>query len=166
MRHPERVFLIGIVMIGLGAWVLWTNWYEPGSIEMPIVQADEVNFTVLAQGDNSDVALRRNYHIKSEYELRELWKLVREQQESPKIDFEKESVLAIFAGTRPAAGYSIQVTKVADTDKRMVSIEVTMPGVSCLAEKTETAPYQIVTVPKSDLPLTHEETSRIEGCLQ
>jgi hypothetical protein len=165
MHDPGRLALLGIVAIGLGAWALWTIYYVPQALP-PQPQVTPVAYAVLASGERSGVVLRKNYLISSESELRELWKLISTNSPPPSIDFETESVIAVFAGTKPTAGYSIAVTGIADADRRVVSIEVIEPGVSCLAAPVETTAYQVLKVPKTALSWTHQNTGRVVGCLR
>lgn len=167
MRHPARILLLGIVLIGLGAWALWTIFaVSPAEGPAPASAATSVTYTVLAQGERSSVRERKNYHITTDYQLRELWKLITTNTPPPSIDFETESVIAVFAGRKPTAGYEIAITRVEDTDKRMVSIEIVEPGISCLAVEVESTPFQVLKLAKTDLPLTHQNTNRVEGCLR
>jgi hypothetical protein len=169
MRHSARVFIVGLVLAGIGAWALWNTFKSPGEV-VPAPAEGTVAYAVLAAGERSDVQERKNYFISSAYELRDLWKLIQTDRPLPQIDFNKESVLAVFAGTRPSAGFSIAVISVKDAHgsppMRTVSIEVIEPGISCLAAQVETAPYQVIRVPKADRLLRHQDTSRVVGCLQ
>jgi hypothetical protein len=159
--------LIGVVLIGLGAWALWTISYVPSTLPPEMVDAaTPVSYTVLAQGEDSSVELRKNYLISDEFELRELWKLITTNEEPPPIDFTTESVIAVFTGVEPTPGFSISVIGIEDTDRRVVKVHITVPGISCLAPEKETTPYQVVKMPKSSLPLTHENSEIIVGCIQ
>ncbi len=124
-----------------------------------------VPYSILASGTHSSVTERKNYLITSTNHLRELWKLTNADGSPPTVDFKIYHVLAVFTGTEPTAGYEIHITHVADGSERMVSIQITVPGVSCLAAKPVTAPYEIVQLPTTMLTYTHEDAVTTTSCL-
>ena len=125
-----------------------------------------VPFTALAEGAQSEVSARVNYLITTPEELAELWKLLKEPPPPPTVDFDKNVVAAIFAGEVPTAGYSITVAEVRDTADRMVKVELTKPGEGCVLAQSVAAPYQIIELPKTSLPFTHEDIVTTVRCRQ
>lgn len=125
-----------------------------------------VPFTEITSGTQSAVAKRVNYLISSEEQFDHLWKLIHTEKSRPSIDFSKSVVAAVFAGTLPTAGYEIQVAQVADVGSaRMVNVVLKKPGENCALAEVQTAPYQIVEIPRSELPLTHEDLISTVNCL-
>lgn len=163
---PIIIFVLLAACIGVVAAIFYTTGNLPGG-GAPLGGAlgTPVPFSVLASGAHSSVTARKNYLITSEDQLRELWKLVDAGGSPPTIDFSVYQVLAVFTGTEPSAGYAISITKVADGTGRMVSIQLTSPGVSCLAATTLTAPYEIVRITTTALAYTHENTATTMSCL-
>jgi hypothetical protein len=125
-----------------------------------------VLFTELARGDHSDVSRRANFLITSSSELSQLWKMIDSQSEKPTIDFTKNTVVALFMGTKPTGGYSIEVTRVSDGEKRTVSALLKTPGGSCIVDQVVTNPYQIVSVPITTLAFGHTDEASTISCLQ
>ncbi len=124
-----------------------------------------VSFTNLVQGTRSNVPTRANYLITSPTELSELWKLINATTTPPKIDFEKNTVIAVFAGRDAGSAVaSIAVARIEDTNARMVSITVAKPDNTCTRAKEVVSPYDIVVVPATSLPLSHEDFPMIVGC--
>ncbi len=123
-----------------------------------------VPFTPLASGSRSTVVDRVNYFITSATQLSELWKMVDATGTPPKIDFTKDAVIAVFAGKQPTAGYAIEVSKVLDSSSRLVSITIAKPDGSCITGQSLTAPYEIVAVPATTLPLAHEDIMTTPTC--
>lgn len=155
-----------VIAIGLAAGI-YAYVNEGGTANSPApAQGTPVLFTTLASGSQSTVTDRVNYLITTDAELGSLWALLRDSIQRPTVDFSKYDVLAVFAGTVPTAGYSIAITKISDTDHREVTIELDTPGVSCLAADTRSNPYEIIQVPKTDLPLTHTDVSQTISCLR
>lgn len=151
----------------IGAFVVFygTKQAPAPAADMPARPGFSVPFTELAAGATSSVTERKNYIITSSGGLRELWKLIGKDSEPPVIDFSKRAVIAIFAGTEPAAGYAIAVTKVEDGEERIVTVTMTAPGITCLPAKTPTAPYQVIEVPSTTLPLSHQDALVTTSCL-
>lgn len=126
--------------------------------------AVEVQFTKIARGDISTIEERVNYFITSETQLNELWKMVDATSTPPKIDFEKEAVIAVFAGQKPTTGYEIRVSKVEDSEIRNVSLTLEEPDSRCIESQIIIAPYEIVTVSATSLPLGHEDQIATIDC--
>ncbi|MBU6491016.1 protease complex subunit PrcB family protein [Patescibacteria group bacterium] len=125
-----------------------------------------IPFTELAHGAHSSIPVRANYLITSEDQLSELWKMIDAGGQTPKVDFATQSVIAIFAGQKPTAGYTIAVSNVEDAATRDVTITLTSPGGSCLLAQSLTAPYQVVELPKTSLAFTHKDLATTLSCLQ
>ena len=124
-----------------------------------------VPFTELAHGTLSTVSTRANYLITSSAELLALWAIIDAPGQTPTVDFTKNNVIAVFAGNEPAAGYSIKVSQIEDAQSRMVTVSLTKPGGSCLPAQPATSPYQVIELPKTTLPLAHEDTTVTTSCL-
>ncbi len=124
-----------------------------------------VSFIELAHGAHSTVKTRVNYLITSEGQLGELWKMVDAAGQAPLVDFSSDSVIAVFAGTEPTAGYAITVSKVTDGTTRTVAVTLSSPDSTCILAQSKTAPYQVVELPKTALPLAHEDVATTTNCL-
>ncbi|MCP2026248.1 hypothetical protein L1276_001392 [Flavobacterium sp. HSC-32F16] len=73
---------------------------------------------------------------------------------STDIDFEKYQVIAVIDEVRPYNGYSIDITKITQTnDQILVKVEQLKPGG---AATVNTQPYHIVTIPKSNKKVVFE----------
>lgn len=123
-----------------------------------------VPFTPLAEGVRANVDTRANYLITSSAQLGELWKLVAATSTPPAVDFSKEYVAAVFAGKEPTTGYAIAVARVQDARERTVTIKLAAPGAGCAVAKSPTRPYQIVELPRSSLPVTHQYEMATTSC--
>lgn len=165
MRETHAIIVIAIVaiLIGLGAFI-FSDAAAPSSGSS--ARGSVVIFHELAKGENSTVKDRVNYVIRSEAELDQLWRLIDSTDDVPSVNFSTHNVIAVFAGEQPTAGYEIDIETVVDGVSRKVLVELVKPGASCLLAQMITQPYQIVVLPKTDLPLTHENKESITSCLQ
>jgi len=96
--------------------------------------------------------------IKTEDRWKEVWGKVHRlrlpQQELPKIDFQKEMVIAVFMGERKSGGYEIEIRKIIKTEKEIVvEVEEKEPSPESLQSMALTQPYHIVVVKSSPLPV-------------
>jgi len=156
--------IIGILVFLYGSTNAPTIPSSMATENQSAVSAVTVPFTKLAQGKKSTIEDRVNYLITSPSELGELWKMIDATSTPPKIDFKKDAVIAVFSGQEPTTGYAISVTEIEDADARKVSITLTKPSDGCMLAQVITAPYEIVTVPVTALPLTHEDIATTTNC--
>ena len=167
----DILMLIGMALtaVAIGVFIFFLDPNLPSSSSSAVANNDAqsavtVPITKLAQGSHSTVSRRVNYFITSPSHLQYLWKMIDAAGTPPAIDFKKEAVLAVFAGERPTTGYAIEVSKVLDSSSRLVSITLAKPDDSCMTGQSLTAPYEIVAVPTTSLPLAHEDISTTVSC--
>jgi len=167
MKYAALVVGVVLVIAGVASAIfLYQHASVPGQ-KNPIPPSAFVAFTELASGTQSSVRARKNYLITSQDELRELWKLVDVQGPPPTVDFSKQSVIAVFAGEQPTAGYAIAVRRVGDSDAtRVVSVEIASPSTTCLLTGAPTKPYQVVKLPATALLWTHQDSATTTSCLR
>lgn len=167
----DSCIILGVVLVAVTAGVGFFL-FNRGGVPNDSLQAAAntqssatvVPFTPLAEGSRSTVTRRVNYLITSPDQLNKLWEMVDATGAPPAVDFKTQAVIAVFAGERPAAGYRIAVSKVEDAGSRVVSITIAEPGDDCMLAQTITAPYEVVAVPVTSLPFTHEDVSVTTTC--
>ncbi len=72
----------------------------------------------------------------------------------PFVDFSSQIVVAVFAGQRPSAGYEIEVMEVRLMDRALrVMYRERTPPATGLVRPVLTAPFHIIQLPRSDLPV-------------
>ena len=128
------------------------------------VSSKTISFTRLAYGSRSSVATRVNYLITSADQLKDLWKLTDATSTPPAVDFKTHAVIAVFAGEKPSDGYAVAVSKIEDSEKRMVSVALTSPDDTCATKRSTVAPYEILLMPVTPLSLTHEDVLTPVSC--
>jgi len=130
------------------------------------IAAVAVPFTTIAQGSRSKIIKRINYAVMSSDELVKIWKMIDATSTPPEIDFNKDAVIAVFAGQKLSGGHSIKVSKIEDTDKRIVSVTLFQPGDDCVVGQSLTAPYELAIVPTTSLQFIHEDNIATTSCSQ
>jgi RNA polymerase sigma factor (sigma-70 family) len=103
--------------------------------------------------------LRTAVRTKEEWE--KVWKVaegnVIPMPPAPKVDFERQMVLAAFMGRKPTGGHAITITRVVRTDKGLTAyVRETVPGPGDIVTDALTSPYHFVVVPADKGPVTFE----------
>ena len=107
--------------------------------------------TTIARGDGSDVTEPRLATAVTGPEWRSLWAShAGPGAEAPAIDLSAVSVAAAFAGEKPSAGHSIEITAAEDANHAGVAllVEERAPGPGSVAAAVITSPFHIVAVPR------------------
>jgi hypothetical protein len=156
-KTPIVLGIIIVIVIALVVALL-----RPANGPSPAVAV--VPFTPLAQGSESAVTSRVNYLITSQDQLNELWGFLDQPPPIPSINFNTNVVIAIFGGEFPTTGYSVAVAEVVDGDSRLVKVELAKPDQSCVLAQSTTTPYQVVELPKTSLPFTHDDMWTTTAC--
>lgn len=120
------------------------NWVTVATAA--ILQA--IAFTNVAQGTSSLIDEPRKVIVRSADEFQALWKS-HSTAPLPKVDFSKSIVVAVFAGMRPTAGYTVTITAVQRTDGGGAVVEYveSAPDKSRMVAQMLTSPFHLVSIP-------------------
>lgn len=126
------------------------------------VKEEKVDFETVEKGHYSGYKEVANYVINDEEKLAEIWNLVMETRKPfpdlPKIDFTKNSVVAVFMGEFPTGGYSIEIKEITEyKDRVIVKIDKKFPKPGSMLTQAFTQPYHIVKIKKIDKKIIFEE---------
>lgn len=169
----DALIILGLsllaILAGAALFMYGQKRYEPQqATQTPAPQTQPaaalVPFTPLRSGSHSSVADRANYLITSASQLAQLWKLINATGTPPAIDFGSYDIAAVFAGQKPTTGYAITVSKIEDALKRTVIVDLVRPGPNCTVGQSLTSPYQLVKLPETSLPVTHEDKDTVRNC--
>jgi hypothetical protein len=101
------------------------------------------------RGDLSLVDGPQQVVVRTPAEWEALWRRHAPDRPLPMVDFTREMVVAVFAGSRPTAGYSVDVVEASRAgDALLVRYRVTRPGRDVLTAQIITSPYYIGAVPR------------------
>ena len=85
---------------------------------------------------------------------REVHQAVSPKPKLPKVDFEKQVVLAVFMGEKNTGGYRIQIRGMKDTGKKIeVSVKTTSPPQDGFSIQVLTQPYEFLIAEKPAKPV-------------
>jgi len=176
MRHMFIVLGVATAFILTGATLYY---YGPSelregqqvvNVEASALGADAsevIPFEVIVEGMNAvEVSSRKNYAVYDEQEFARLWRMAMgDESEMPKVDFERDYVIGVFAGEKMSGGYGIKVANVTDnTAVRTVAMTLSKPGTGCVATQALTSPFQIISVPFSDREHARSDTEVEAAC--
>ena len=107
-------------------------------------QSSTVSFTTIARGQQSGVDARSAVLIQDEARLKAQG--IRPQQA---VDFNRESVVAVYMGEQKTGGYSVEITSVKlEGGKLVVTVKQNRPSPGAMVTQALTQPYHAVKIPK------------------
>lgn len=103
----------------------------------------------IVRDNMSGVEDARQAVVKTDAEWSKLWRAHNATAPLPKVDFGKRMVVAVFLGTRPSAGYSVEITGTkADGKTVVVEWREVPPKPGNLSAQVLTSPAHLVTIPR------------------
>ncbi len=103
----------------------------------------------LDKGLDSNIDAARQAAVRTPAEWDALWRAHGGERTRPAVDFSKELVVAVFLGSRPTAGFSVDIVGTRDEGAGLiVQYRETRPPPGAIVAQVLTMPYHIVAVPK------------------
>ena len=103
----------------------------------------------IEKGDQSAIDEAKQVLVRSDAEWAQLWRQHAGTRARPQIDFTKESIVAVFMGSRPNAGFSTAiVTATEGGGALIVRYTETRPPRGAISAQVITSPFHIVAIPK------------------
>ena len=106
----------------------------------------------LARGEDSRLVEARRFLIRDRQAFNAVWVAHAGPNAAvPVVDFESRMVAAVFAGERPTAGFSIEVTGTRREGSQLViAVDERQPDPTQVAAQVIVSPFHIVTLPRDD----------------
>lgn len=111
--------------------------------DKPMDEKNVSNFKILAEGGYSKVESPFVFVARSKETYALLRGLVENLPAESEIDFDKQAVIAAFAGTRRTGGYSVEIKNIS----AVVNIEVASPPKDAMVTQALTQPFKVALVP-------------------
>ncbi|OIQ37626.1 MAG: hypothetical protein BM563_08115 [Bacteroidetes bacterium MedPE-SWsnd-G1] len=113
----------------------------------------EIQFETLVQGSNGGYLNNEFIIVKNQDELKTVYTQINKVRKPgfpiPKIDFEKELILALFLGEKTTGGHAISITKIIETiDEVQVFVQTNAPD--GMATSAMTQPYYFCKIPRTE----------------
>jgi hypothetical protein len=104
-----------------------------------------MEFTTLARGATSQIEAPRTVVVRTATEWAVLWKQHAGDGKPPAVQFTRSMVIGVFAGTRPTAGYAVEISQIETRDGGLlVTYRERQPGPDDMVTQALTAPFHIV----------------------
>jgi PrcB C-terminal len=124
---------------------------SPGAQAAQGTQGGAGAMRVVDRGAQSGIEEPRQVVVRTAAEWDALWKQHAPQRPAPAIDFSREIVAAVFLGSRPSAGFAVQIVGAApQAGALVVQYRETKPATDATAAQVITSPFQLVALPKAD----------------
>lgn len=119
---------------------------------------NSMTFTTIDNGSQSGIGERGLHVARTEAEWTALWKRHTSRTQpappTPKVDFNADMVIAVFAGTKKSGGYSLGISRIKEAgNKLMVDVVESSPRPGAMTTMALTQPFHIVKLQKSSLPV-------------
>lgn len=101
------------------------------------------------KGDQSNVDDGKQVVVRTEAEWTTLWRQHTPDRKRPAVDFSRAMVVGVFMGSRPTAGFSVDIVSTIQANGvLMVRYRETQPPKGAITAQVITSPYHLVTAPK------------------
>lgn len=130
---------------------------DAGSAEprFPAASQATMEIETIVRDNMSNVEDARQAVARTPAEWAALWRLHAGDQPPPKIDFTKRTVIAVFLGTRPSAGYAVEVSGTKQAGKTLtVEWREHVPKPGNMSAQVITSPSHLVSIPKFEGEIT------------
>jgi hypothetical protein len=117
------------------------------SAALALAQAPDVELVPVARGQMSGVTAAAQIVVRSNAEWEKLWKSHAAAQPLPAVDFTREMVAAVFLGSRPTGGFSVEIVDGRREGEALVLDYVERrPSPDAITTQALTSPFHIVRV--------------------
>ena len=130
------------------------------TVIMAALQAGAIE--TIARDSMSQVDTASHQTARNEKEWAALWQAhAGGAKPLPKVDFSSRMVVAVFLGSRPTAGYAVEIADV-KTEGKAVTVEwrERRPPADGILAQVITAPAHIVSIPRADGVITFRKVDR------
>ena len=103
----------------------------------------------IEKGEQSNVDAPKQVVVRDAAAWRALWQQHAPDRPLPAVDFDKESVVAVFLGSKPTAGYNVTIVSTTEGGGALVvKYREARPKPGGITAQVLTFPYHIVAIPK------------------
>lgn len=102
----------------------------------------------LDRGDQTYVDEVRRVFARTPAEWNALWRRHAPDRDQPAVDFGREMVVAVFMGSRPTAGFNVEIVSAQiEAGVLVVRVRETRPPSDRILAQVITSPYHLVAIP-------------------
>ncbi len=104
---------------------------------------------------------------KDEYDnlMKDVYANLDQVPKAPVVNFEKNTLVAVFIGARNSGGYMVNIDSVTEGSKNLtVYVTETKPGKSCVVTDAITKPFVIMKIPKTEKKAVYKYSEIVNEC--
>ncbi len=125
----------------------------------------EISFQEILQGQDSGITQRQQKVITTPEYWSALWSQMFPGKKEQSYSFENKTIIAIFLGEQPSAGYKAHISKILEREDYIeVQAEDIVPGKGCINAQYLTYPYYIVQTQRIEKSLKFTFTKEVTNC--
>ena len=114
-----------------------------------------IPFATVARGTMSSIDEPQQVVVRTQAEWLKLWQRHGSGQPAPVIDFETRMVVAVFLGSRPSAGYSVEIVEIRVAEGGLiVEYRETKPAPDRMVAQIVTAPFHLASLDRREGAVT------------
>ena len=111
----------------------------------------DVPIRTVDKGTQSGVDAARTVVARTPEEWTAVWRAHAPEKPAPAVDFTREMIVGVFLGTRPTAGYGVEIAGAReDAGGLVVQYREGSPPRDAMTAQVLTMPYHLVAVPKRE----------------
>jgi hypothetical protein len=125
-----------------------------------ILQAGTPSLETVARGTMSGVEVPRQVVARTAAEWTALW-AGQAKSQPPAVDFASRTVVAVFLGSRPSAGFEVEITGTREKGGVLTVLwQERGPGAGDVTAQVLTSPFHIASIPKFAGEIRFEKAAR------
>lgn len=133
----------------------------PALVLAMVMQTGGADVSTIARDSMSHVDSPRHVTARTAAEWAALWRLHAGDAKPPAVDLESRTVVAVFLGSRPSAGYAVEIT---GTRRQggilIVEWRESKPGPGDITAQVLTSPAHIASIPRFAGEIKFEKAER------
>jgi protease stability complex PrcB-like protein len=115
----------------------------------------------VGKGPMSAIDEPRQVAVRSAAEWGTLWKENGANAPLPAVDFSREMVVGVFLGSRPTAGYGVEIVRgIGNAGALVIEYVETRPSRDSVTAQILTSPYHLAAMPKHDGTITFKKVDK------
>jgi protease stability complex PrcB-like protein len=135
----------------------------PWMLIVSVLLQGDVMLRTLDKGDQSNIDGTRQVVARTVPEWTTLWRQHSPDRPRPSVDFAREMVAGVFLGSRPSAGFAIDIVSARDDHGALiVRYRETTPPPGAIAAQVITSAYCIVALPRRDGDVRFERLQLVQ----
>jgi hypothetical protein len=121
----------------------------PAALLLAFLQAVVPPVRTLDRGALSEIDGQRQVTVRDRDEWASLWRTHAPGRPAPAVDFSREMVVGVFIGTRPTAGFTVDIVGYRDSGGNVVvEYRETEPPRDAITAQVIVSPYHLVVIPR------------------